>query len=277
MSTYMGRVGTEWLAGCPTRVTGRPRGQLLAGTVAAQAAQVGGGIQGPQDAEDACLLLAVPMSGPAKLDNVNLKECAVPNPTYYDGDLRAALVQAALDLIREDGLGTLTLRGVARRAGVSHAAPAHHVGDLAGLFAAIAVTGHEVLAQQMTRAAAAVPRDAAPGEVLAAGVRAYVAFAAERPELAGPMFRRELWERHSEPVDAALRQGYAGLRDTVLAEQERGWRPHLDPDAATQAVWALAQGVATLQAEGAFAGFDLHLEGLLALLIDARAPGAGDD
>jgi AcrR family transcriptional regulator len=193
----------------------------------------------------------------------------VPNPTYFDGDLRAALIEAAVAILREEGVGGLTLRGAARRAGVSHAAPAHHVGDLAGLYAAVAVLGHRTLAERMTAGAAAVSADAAPGAVLAAGVATYVRFAAERPELADPMLRRELWAAHAEEVEAELRAGYAGLRATVEAEQARGWRTGLDPDAAAQAVWALAQGLAGLRALGAFEGLDVDTEAV------ARALTAG--
>lgn len=193
----------------------------------------------------------------------------MPNPTYFGGDLRAALIDAAVATLREEGVGGLTLRGVARRAGVSHAAPAHHVGDLAGLYAAVAVLGHRTLADRMARAAAAVPEDAPPGSSLVAGVVAYVTFAAERPELAGPMLRRELWASRAAEVEAELHAGYAGLRAAVEAEQARGWRADLDPDAAAQAVWALAQGVAGLQELGAFEGIDVDVAAVARALTGA--------
>lgn len=176
------------------------------------------------------------------------------NPTYYPGDLRSALVDAAIELICEDGLAALSLRAVARRAGVSHAAPAHHVGDRAGLLAAVAVRGHEVLAVEMAEAARETDPDAAPGAVVAAGIRAYVRFAARRPELFGPMFRRELWAGHASDVDEALRAGLAALRDVVGQEQAKGWLPGREPGAVAVAVWSLAHGYASLAEQGVLEG-----------------------
>lgn len=187
------------------------------------------------------------------------------NPTYYPGDLRAALVDAAIELIREDGLAALSLRAVARRAGVSHAAPAHHVGDRAGLLAAVAVRGHEVLAVEMAEAARATGPGEAPGAVVAAGIRAYVRFAARRPELFGPMFRRELWAAHASEVDAALRAGLAALRDVVAGEQAKGWLPGVEPAAAAVAVWSLAHGYAALVEQGALEG-DVDLDAVTRVL-----------
>ncbi len=65
--------------------------------------------------------------------------------TYHHGDLRRAVLTAALDVIRTQGPAALSLRDLARRAGVSHAAPAHHFKDRAGLLTAIATEGHDLL------------------------------------------------------------------------------------------------------------------------------------
>lgn len=61
--------------------------------------------------------------------------------SYHHGDLRRAIIDAALDVIREFSPAAVSLRDLARRAGVSHAAPAHHFGDKAGLLTAVAVQG----------------------------------------------------------------------------------------------------------------------------------------
>ncbi len=60
---------------------------------------------------------------------------------YHHGDLRAAMLQAAEAILNRDGLGALTLRAAAREAGVSHAAPPHHFGDLSGLLSELAASG----------------------------------------------------------------------------------------------------------------------------------------
>ena len=79
--------------------------------------------------------------------------------SYHHGDLRRALIEAALQVIREDGIRGLTLRETARRAGVSHAAPAYHFKDLSGLLAAVAQKGFEDLYAAMTSAAEAEDAD----------------------------------------------------------------------------------------------------------------------
>ncbi|WP_207388044.1 TetR/AcrR family transcriptional regulator [Hylemonella gracilis] len=68
---------------------------------------------------------------------------------YHHGDLRRALVDATIELLREQGLEGFSLRAAARVAGVSHAAPAHHFGDARGLLTACAADGFERLADAM--------------------------------------------------------------------------------------------------------------------------------
>src|ERR1700730_15662206 len=68
---------------------------------------------------------------------------------YHHGDLRHALIDSALEAIVEQGAANVRLRDVARRAGVSHAAPAHRFGDKAGLLTAVAAQGFELLAAEL--------------------------------------------------------------------------------------------------------------------------------
>lgn len=69
--------------------------------------------------------------------------------TYHHGNLKAALVQAGLDILNQQGLADLTLRACALRAGVSHTAPKNHFGNLAGLMSAIAARGYQRLTETM--------------------------------------------------------------------------------------------------------------------------------
>src|SRR5215468_6558766 len=87
---------------------------------------------------------------------------------YHHGDLRPALLRAAVETIMEAGPAAMSLREVARRAGVTHAAAAYHFGDKAGLFTAIAAEGYRELGEAL-REATATP-DAGQ---LAAGVAAW--------------------------------------------------------------------------------------------------------
>src|SRR5690349_19263411 len=85
------------------------------------------------------------------------KRTAAPERRYHHGDLRRALVDAALALISEGELGTFSLREVARRAGVTPAAPYHHFKDKTALLAAVAEEGFEALRGRLEAALAPLP------------------------------------------------------------------------------------------------------------------------
>src|SRR5271166_4689161 len=93
---------------------------------------------------------------------------------YHHGALRDALLQAAERVLERDGLPGLTLRAVAREAGVSHAAPTHHFGDLTGLVSELAAIGFR---QFNTAMAAACGAGGSPNEMGLARAKAYVAYA----------------------------------------------------------------------------------------------------
>lgn len=154
--------------------------------------------------------------------------------TYHHGDLRQSVLAAALDVIAAEGPGALSLRDLARRAGVSHAAPAHHFKDRTGLLTAIAAEGYDLLAAALAGAP----------ELRERGVR-YVRFATDHPAHFQVMFQPELLRTDDPGLLAAkerasveLRAGVAGLRDV--------------PDARTAgiAAWSLAHGFATLLLTG---------------------------
>src|SRR3954466_14928653 len=108
---------------------------------------------------------------------------------YHHGALREALLQAAERVLERDGLAGLTLRAVAREAGVSHAAPTHHFGDLTGLLSELAAVGF-----RQFNAAMASSGDAGGSsglEKAMARAKAYVAYARAHPGMYGLMFRTE--------------------------------------------------------------------------------------
>src|SRR6202020_2837575 len=114
-------------------------------------------------------------------------------PTYHHGDLRAAILTEAARLVAQRGADGVSLRSLARRAGVSHAAPAHHFTDKRGLFTALAAEGFRML-HQRTR-----PTLRRPDALVAAGQR-YVAFALDHPAHFGVMFDTSLFD----PTDQDL-------------------------------------------------------------------------
>jgi AcrR family transcriptional regulator len=163
-----------------------------------------------------------------------------PKATYHHGDLRAALVRAAIDLLEESGETELSLRAVARRAGVSPAAPYRHYADREALVSAVAAVGYRELAERL---AAAHASPSTPGQ-LASVATAYVQFALERPALFRIMFGEPCDRDNDERVAAT-----AAVSQYVRAIVERTF-PQSDAEALATAVWALVHGLAFLHLDG---------------------------
>jgi AcrR family transcriptional regulator len=167
-----------------------------------------------------------------------------PEATYHHGDLPAALVRAAMELIEEGNESALSLRAVARRAGVSPAAPYRHYADREALVSAVAAVGYRELAERL---AAAHPAPSTPGE-LASVATAYVQFALDRPALFRIMFGEPCDRDNGERVAAT-----AAVSQYVRAIVERTF-PSADPDAMATAIWALVHGLAFLHLDGKLDG-----------------------
>ena len=168
---------------------------------------------------------------------------------YHHGDLAEALLQATADLLAEAGPERFSLRECARRAGVSHAAPAHHFGDTRGLLTAFAARGFEALAQRL-RKAAGVAAD--PVARLQAQGEAYVAFALEHPARSQLMFRSSQTDMEMPLLSDAAQAAWAELANAVAAA--RGTEPprdSSDPHAAL--AWASVHGLALLLIDGRMA------------------------
>ena len=170
---------------------------------------------------------------------------------HFPGDLRQALLDAAVAALDEVGADQLSLREVARRAGVSHAAPAHHFTDKAGLLTAIAAEGFEIL---VTYLASAQPGGAGqPADQLPALGRAYAQFAEENPGRFEVMFRPGLLHADDPAFQRAGDAAFQALRHHIAACQSRGWRGREPTDALAAAAWALAHGIAVLRTQGSLA------------------------
>ncbi|WP_063061152.1 TetR/AcrR family transcriptional regulator [Nocardia sienata] len=157
---------------------------------------------------------------------------------YHHGDLRAAMLAAAAEQIAADGIDAVSLRALARRAGVSHAAPAHHFGDRAGLLTALAAEGFGLLAAELE----------ATSDARAAAV-AYIRFALRYPGHFDVMFRRRLLRTEDAELVAARARSSAALRSSVV--DGRTGAPSVDQQAVQLAAWSLVHGFASLWREGA--------------------------
>ena len=155
--------------------------------------------------------------------------------TYHHGDLRPALLRSAARLLEKEGPGALSLRAVARRAGVSHAAPYRHFADREALLAALAAEGFRRLGEAL-----------APASGRAMG-EAYVRFALDHPQLFRLMFGGHLgFARHRELAQAAGRP-YQALLAAFRAQPAIA-----DPQTAAAAAWSLVHGLAHLLLDGHF-------------------------
>ena len=156
-----------------------------------------------------------------------------PTRPYHHGDLRPALLQAAVEAIGRAGPAATSLREVARRAGVSHAAAAYHFGDKAGLLTAVAVQGYRMLTEEL--------RSARDGGFLEVGV-AYVRFAVRHRAHFEVMYRPELYR----PDDAEVLEA-RGAAAVLLYGTDH---PDAGRLAAGAAAWSLVHGLATLWLNG---------------------------
>jgi AcrR family transcriptional regulator len=156
---------------------------------------------------------------------------------YHHGDLPRALLEAAVQAIAETGPAAVSLRDLARRTGVSHAAPAHHFGDKAGLLTAVAADGFRRLAATLRETYQAT------GSFLEVGV-AYVRFAVTHRAHFEVMFRPELYHSDDPEFVRAREQARALLYPPAA---EAANRPDSGGDArAGVAAWSLVHGLATL-------------------------------
>ena len=158
-----------------------------------------------------------------------------PTRPYHHGDLRPALLRAAVEAIGQAGPAAMSLREVARRAGVSHAAAAYHFGDKAGLLTAVAAQGYCMLTEELREA-----RDAGRG-FLEVGV-AYVRFAVRHRAHFEVMYRAVLYR----PDDAEVLQARAAAAVPLYGTD----RPDAGRLAAGAAAWSLVHGLATLWLNG---------------------------
>jgi AcrR family transcriptional regulator len=169
--------------------------------------------------------------------------------TYHHGDLRRALLDASLALVDEVGIGAISLREVARKAGVSHNAPYHHFPDKSSLLAAIAEEGFGSLAKEMGEARAAAGTD--PRARLNACGLAYIRFAVRAPTHFRVMFRPELMSPNEHPgVVEASNPAMAMLLANVVDAQEAGMIPAGDPTPFVLTCWSCVHGLATLWLDG---------------------------
>jgi len=167
---------------------------------------------------------------------------------YHHGDLRHALIEASLALIAEEGFAALTLREVARRAGVTHAAPYRHFADKEALLAAVAEEGFRAMAAQMRER---MDRETGPTQRLFACGVAYVLFAIQHPAhfrvMFGPHFTRRV---DHQTLAQEGGNAFGLLVQSIIEGQKAGELREGEPMPLALMSWSLVHGLASLLVDG---------------------------
>ncbi|MEV5834695.1 TetR/AcrR family transcriptional regulator [Nocardia sp. NPDC052112] len=168
--------------------------------------------------------------------------------SYHHGALRDTLLAACLRLIETEGLGAVSLRRVAREAGVSTGAPYHHFADRSALLAALSTQGFRQLGSDLAAARAAADT---PLRALTALAQTYVRFSQENPGYFRLMFRPELSQPDKHPdAGAAGDAAFDVLADTIADAVAAGLLPADKADTLAVMWWSLAHGMAALWLDG---------------------------
>ena len=182
---------------------------------------------------------------------------------YHHGDLHDALLAAAERVLERDGLPGLTLRAVAREAGVSHAAPTHHFGDLTGLLSELAAIGFRRFNEAMI---AAGRTETHPLLKALARAKAYVAYAQARPGMYSLMFRNERIDMTRPSLHEAASAAFQGLANSAGASGGALEALSLEQAAVIARNWSLVHGFTMLLLDG-------RLKDILHKLPDGTTPG----
>jgi AcrR family transcriptional regulator len=163
---------------------------------------------------------------------------------WHHGNLHEEMVNRGLELIELRGAAELSLREVARLAGVSQTAPTHHFGDKEGLLAAIASAGFRLL---MSERMAALKDGMSKEQRLRVVMRVYVAFALQRNELFHLMFGPRISDKEKHPELMEASQGSFQFLNNSIAEFMAGDADSARPPRfSALAVWSGMHGLATL-------------------------------
>jgi len=188
-----------------------------------------------------------PLQKPPKTRvKVSPKQDVARHGSYHHGDLHDALLKAAETVLERDGVQGLTLRAAAREAGVSHAAPTHHFGDMTGLLSELAAVGFRRFGTALREAAS--QQDSAHARLDAMGM-AYVAFARKYPHLFMLMFRSERLDFDRPALHEAMIESNMALATGVGAQRGEAvtpGHPTLNQAAEMVRAWSIVHGFAVL-------------------------------
>jgi AcrR family transcriptional regulator len=185
------------------------------------------------------------------LDSVKIAayDVSMPLKNYHHGDLKNALINAGVEILSKDGVGGLSLRKVAQRAGVSHNAPYSHFPDKQSLIAAISTEGFKQLYEELDAAISSYPDD--PRRQLQEGAWTYVQFAINNTDTFKIMFSGVLEKEKEYPAFVEIsRKSFKRVVDVVRACQVAEILRSAPPEITAVAVWGQIHGIVSLMLEG---------------------------
>ena len=172
-----------------------------------------------------------------------------PKDRYHHGDLRSALLRATEQLVADQGTGAVSLREVARIAGVSHGAPAHHFTNKTGLMLAFAQDGWDRMIAAIGDGMAQEQPANGP-ELLETVGKAYVDFAVENPGQFEVMFRRDLYDPKEPTYVGAGESAWVFLSVSIQRCIDEGFAEAEDAESFTVIAWSMVHGLAALWNSG---------------------------
>lgn len=167
---------------------------------------------------------------------------------YHHGDLRRAIVETASAMLGENKGWQFTLREVARRSGVSHAAPYKHFPDKAALLLELALSGFDQLGQEIKAATTPRPRSARKEFLVAC--EAYIAFGINNPSLYRLMFSSDAGDPHVAHLSERALAALGMLLDLLARGQQSGAFKRQPLPGQAAACWAQVHGITMLSIEG---------------------------
>lgn len=168
---------------------------------------------------------------------------------YHHGDLKNALIKAGIKILSKEGVSGLTLRKVAKQAGVSHSAPYAHFADKQSLIAAISTEGFKQLYAQLDAAILSKKND--PKQQLKAGAWTYVQFAIDNTDAFKIMFSGVLEKERDYPSFVEIsHKTFDRVVEIVKSCQEAGVLHPAPPEVMAVAVWGQLHGIVSLVLEG---------------------------
>jgi len=163
---------------------------------------------------------------------------------YHHGDLKSALLAAAREIVEEEGADAFTLREAARRAGVSHGAPAHHFGDKTGLLTELATAIMAERVEQVEEAKAGAGPD--PMDQLKACGMAHIEFLISHPKLESLCWRETLVNRGDASLNRVLGKMTSALIETMSAVTGRELAPDKEANPSTLLAISVVHGFAQM-------------------------------